>query len=83
MKTVQKEAKDLEEKGKEVLKYIEQHFHAMDKETMVKYIPIALLALYGISKSNVLRSLLVSIAIGLIAKYVEDKLVAGEDGATA
>ena len=69
---------DAKEVASKVISYLEEHFENFDKKSLLKFIPIAILLIYGIRKSNFLLSMILPIATGLITKYFSDRSEAGE-----
>ena len=56
-----------------VISYMEEHFENFDKKSLIKFIPVAILLIYGIRKSNFLLSMILPIATGIIAKYSSER----------
>ncbi len=64
---------DMSEVAQQVLDYIETHTKKIDKTTLIKYIGLALVVIYGIRKSNILSSLAISIITGLVTKLLAER----------
>jgi hypothetical protein len=73
-KSNSKPTNDLQSMAEEVIKYIETQAKNIDKATLAKYAGIAVLVIYGLRKSNVLGSLVLSIITGVVTKYVSDQM---------
>ncbi len=67
--------KQIEEVAKKVMAYMKEHSQEFDKKTIAKYAAVGVLMLYGMRKNSVLGSMLVSIAAGIITKYILEKTV--------
>lgn len=65
---------DTQSAVKNVADYVLLNAKKLDKETIAKYVGIALLVIYGIRKSNVVGSLILSIVTGLVTKFMSEKL---------
>jgi hypothetical protein len=73
-KTGKDSMSDLQAMADEAIKFIENKAMNMDKAQLAKYVGIAVLAFYGLRRSNILGSIAMSIVTGMVAKYVQDKM---------
>jgi hypothetical protein len=70
----QKQEKDFEKMGRDVLKYLETHFANLDKADITKYVAVALVVLYGVRRSSILSSVAVSLITALVAKFLAEQI---------
>lgn len=59
----------VEDVAEKVMAYIKGNNEKVDKEALLKYAAVAVLALYGLRKTGFLGSILISGAVALIAKH--------------
>lgn len=60
----------VDEIAKKVMQYIKENTETVDKKALVKYASLAVLSLYGMRKSGLLGGLLVTAAVGVLAKHL-------------
>ncbi len=71
---------DIKKIAQKVKDYIKGESGTFDQETIVKYISVAIVAIYGIRKGGLIGSLLLSVAAGLVTKYLLETEGAAEKG---
>lgn len=69
----------IEQIAKKVMAYMKEHSQEMDKKTIAKYAAVGVLMLYGMRKNSVLGSMMVSIAAGVITKYILENTMDGQE----
>jgi|GEM_PF-5031894 len=65
---------DIKKIAQKVMDYINGEEASADKETILKYVSVAILAIYGVRKGGLIGGLLLSAATGLVAKYVQESI---------
>ena len=68
------DTRELQERGENVIENLMKQAKDIDKTTLAKYAGLGVLAIFGLRKSPILRSIAMSIVTGMVAKYVADKI---------
>jgi hypothetical protein len=63
---------DIKKIAQRVMDYIKDENGSLDREAILKYVSVAIVAIYGVRKGGIIGGLLVSAAAGLVAKYVTE-----------
>lgn len=68
----------IEEMAQQVFGMVKEYIGQVDKKTLLRYVSVATLVIFGMRKNSFLGKLVVTAAVGMVSRYIIEAILSGE-----